>query len=32
MVSAFLDVFPGSDPYVKGIIEGKIGKTWLEAK
>jgi DNA polymerase-1 len=32
MIAAFLDVFPNSEPYLKGLVEAKIGKNWAEAK
>jgi len=32
MEQAFLDVFPGSEIYLKGLIESKIGKNWAETK
>lgn len=32
MEQAFLDVFPGSEPYLKGLVDAKIGKTWAETK
>jgi DNA polymerase-1 len=32
MELAFLDVFPGAKPYLKGLVEAKIGKTWAETK
>jgi DNA polymerase-1 len=32
MELAFLDVFPDAKPYLKGLVEAKIGKTWAETK
>ena len=32
MEQAFIDVFPESNPYLKGLVEAKIGKNWAEAK
>ena len=32
MEQAFLDVFPESGPYLKGLVEAKVGKNWAEAK
>jgi DNA polymerase-1 len=32
MEAAFLDVFPNSKPYSKGLVEAKIGKNWAETK
>jgi DNA polymerase-1 len=32
MEQAFLDVFPESKPYLAGLVEAKIGKTWAETK
>lgn len=32
MLKAFLDVFPKSESYLKGFIEGHVGGNWLEAK
>lgn len=32
MEEAFIDVFPASKPYLKGLVEAKCGKTWAETK
>lgn len=32
MEEAFLDVFPESQPYIKGLVEAKVGKNWGETK
>jgi DNA polymerase-1 len=32
MEKGFLDVFPDSAPYLKGLVESKIGKNWAETK
>lgn len=32
MRQAFLDVFPDAEPYLKGLVEAKIGKNWAETK
>ena len=32
MELAFLDVFPNAAPYLKGLVEAKIGKNWGETK
>jgi len=32
MELAFLDVFPNAKPYLKGLVEAKIGKNWAETK
>ncbi len=32
MEAAFLDVFPSAHPYMKGLVEAKIGKNWSETK
>ncbi|WP_068469958.1 DNA polymerase [Candidatus Protochlamydia phocaeensis] len=32
MEHAFLDVFPNAGPYMKGLVEAKLGKTWAETK
>lgn len=32
MEMAFLDVFPNAKPYLKGLVEAKIGKNWAETK
>ncbi|MFI0435970.1 MAG: DNA polymerase [Parachlamydiaceae bacterium] len=32
MEEAFIDVFPTSKPYLKGLVEAKYGKTWAETK
>lgn len=32
MEEAFIDVFPTSKPYLKGLVEAKCGKTWAETK
>ena len=32
MEAAFLDVFPKATPYLKGLVEAKIGKNWAETK
>lgn len=32
MEQAFLDVFPNAMPYIKGLVEAKIGKNWAETK
>jgi DNA polymerase-1 len=32
MEQAFLDVFPKAGPYMKGLVEAKIGKNWAETK
>lgn len=32
MEAAFLDVFPSAQPYLKNLVEAKIGKNWHEAK
>ncbi len=31
MEQAFIDVFPGSGPFLKGLVEAKVGNTWEEA-
>lgn len=31
MEKAFLDVFPTSQPYLKGLVEASVGKNWEEA-
>lgn len=32
MEAAFLDVFPTALPYLKGLVEAKVGKNWVETK
>jgi len=32
MEEAFIDVFPTSKSYLKGLVEAKCGKTWAETK
>lgn len=32
MEQAFLDVFPKSEPYLKNLVEAKIGDNWAQAK
>ena len=32
MEQAFLDVFPNAAPYMRGLVEAKIGKNWAETK
>ena len=32
MEAAFLDIFPEAKPYLKGLVEAKIGRTWAETK
>lgn len=32
MEQAFLDVFPKAAPYMKGLVDAKIGKNWAETK
>lgn len=32
MEETFVDVFPNSKPYLKGLVEAKCGKTWAERK
>jgi DNA polymerase-1 len=32
MEQAFLDVFPNAGPYMKELVEAKIGKNWAETK
>ena len=32
MEQAFLEVFPNARPYIKGLVEAKIGKNWAETK
>lgn len=32
MEQAFLDVFPSAGPYLKGVVEARIGNNWAETK